>query len=70
MMSLTEYLAQSGTSQKTFAEQVGVDQSVVSRLARRDIRPSLELAFKIERATDGQVPAAGWVDGQTQEAQA
>jgi len=61
MMLLARYLKDTGTSQKTFAALAGVDQSVVSRLARQQIQPGLDLAFRIEKLTDGAVPAASWV---------
>lgn len=61
MSDLTDFLRDQGMSQRAFAEMVGVDRSIVSRLARREMRPSLELAFEIERATAGRVPAESWL---------
>jgi DNA-binding transcriptional regulator YdaS (Cro superfamily) len=61
MSTLNDYLSAKSISQKAFADLLGVDQSIVSRLSRRAMRPSLELAFAIERATDGAVLAGSWL---------
>ncbi len=61
MSTLTEYLEAMSISQKAFADLVGVDRSIISRLSRREMRPSLELAFAIERATGGAVAANSWL---------
>lgn len=61
MMTLSEYLEHSGISQAAFADAIKVKQATVSRLARNIMRPSLELAVCIERATGGAVVAASWV---------
>jgi transcriptional regulator with XRE-family HTH domain len=62
MSTLSAYLCSANISQKAFAELVEIDKSVVSRLARMEIRPSLDLAFRIERVTNGAVPASSWVE--------
>jgi DNA-binding transcriptional regulator YdaS (Cro superfamily) len=61
MKELGTYLKEVGISQKAFADQLGVDPSVVSRFIARTARPGLELAVKIEDATGGAVPARSWV---------
>lgn len=48
-------------SQRQFASLLDVDPSIVSRLVRDEMRPSLELAAKIERFTRGKVKAVSWV---------
>ena len=58
---LQTYLSESGLRQADLAQMVGVQQTTISRLARGIITPSLDLAFAIERATQGAVPAAAWV---------
>lgn len=58
---LALYLARSGLRQADLAERVGVQQGTISRLASGLLTPSLDLAFAIERATDGAVPASAWV---------
>jgi transcriptional regulator with XRE-family HTH domain len=62
MSQLRTYLSENKISQRDFAQAIGVDQSVVSRLARQSIRPGLDLAFAIERTTKGAVPASSWID--------
>lgn len=63
---LQTYLSESGLRQADLAQMVGVRQTTISRLARGILTPSLDLAFAIERATKGAVPAAAWVSAQTQ----
>lgn len=63
-MNLASYLETHKKTQEAFAAEIGVKQATVSRL-KRGKRPSLELAAKIERATDGAVPASSWVEQQT-----
>lgn len=62
MMKLSEYLKEAGMSQAAFAALVGVDKSIISRLSTEAMKPSLQLAFAIDRATGGKVPAASWVE--------
>lgn len=62
MSDLAAFLTRTNQRQSDFAKRIGVDQATVSRLARRTHKPSLELAIRIERETDGQVPAVCWVE--------
>lgn len=62
MSNLALHLAERGISQTAFARQLGVHQSVVSRIVRGEIKPSLPLAVKIARETEGAVPVELWVD--------
>lgn len=61
MSKLKEYLTQRGMSQRAFAACIGVDPSIVSRLTREEMTPSLQLAAEIEAATNGDIPATSWV---------
>ena len=61
MNELSKYIDASGLTQEQFAEKIGADQSIVSRLYAGKIRPSLQRAFAIERATNGAVPVSSWV---------
>lgn len=61
MMNLHTYLQERGISQRDFARLIGVDPGIVSRLSRGLMRPSLELAAKIETATRGKIKAVSWV---------
>lgn len=61
MNKLATYLKEHSLTQKRFAASVRVKQATISRVMGGQIRPSLELAVKIERVTAGAVPAASWV---------
>lgn len=62
MTNLATYLQTSGRRQADFAKDIGVGQPMVSKLVTNAVTPSLEVAVAIERATDGAVPAASWID--------
>jgi transcriptional regulator with XRE-family HTH domain len=59
MMTLSQYLNTKNIRQAEFARLIGATQGTVSKLSK-DRQPSLDLAAKIERATDGAVPASSW----------
>ena len=61
MSNLAQYLAESRITQRKFAEMIGIDKSVVSRIAAGATLPSLETAIAIERASGGAVPANAWL---------
>lgn len=62
MNKLQKHLEDNKIGRRDFADLIGVDQSVLSRFCRGLARPGLDKAVAIERATDGAVPAAYWVD--------
>lgn len=43
------------------AAQIGVSNAYITKLRQGKTTPSLARAFQIERATEGKVPASGWV---------
>jgi HTH-type transcriptional regulator / antitoxin HigA len=49
--SIQEYLEKTGTTEKEFAEKIGVSQPFVSLLKNGTRRPNPELAEKIEAIT-------------------
>ena len=55
MNKLQHHLETNNIARSDFAEQIGVDQSVLSRFCRSLARPGLDKAVAIERATDGAV---------------
>lgn len=57
---LAAYLAKNKLSVAEFAELVGAHRSQIHRAMRDTRHPSLALAFKIEKATNGAVPASVW----------
>lgn len=70
MSNLANFLSSSGITQEDFAASIGVTQATVSRLAskKHKMKPGLELAVAIERATDGAVPVTSWVAPQPERA--
>ncbi|TCM40083.1 hypothetical protein EDF59_105323 [Novosphingobium sp. ST904] len=62
-MTLKAYLDATGEKQVDFAERVRTTPATVSRLCKRSLRPALDLAHRIETATNGRVPTETWVEG-------
>lgn len=60
MTHLLAYIQETRTKQSAFAEQLGVSRSYLSELVGGSKRPSLNLAFAIERLTEGAVKASDW----------
>lgn len=58
---LAAYIAQSGVTQRAIARAVAASPSYINELCKGLKSPGLDLAFAIERATDGAVPASSWV---------
>lgn len=58
---LRAYMKRSGLTQEQLAAAADVPGPQVSLWLNRKRRPSLESAFKIERATAGEVTAADWL---------
>lgn len=61
MNQFATYVRDAGLSQKAMADTLGVDPSIISRLAAGKMKPGLDLAVAIERATNGKVTAVSWV---------
>ena len=61
-MTLEKYLRDKGIRASAFAEQVGASASTITRIMRGERGIGLELAVRIERATEGQVPIRAWLD--------
>lgn len=62
MTLLKSYLDETGEKQSAFAERVQTTPATISRLCAGTLKPSLDLAHAIERATEGVVPTETWVD--------
>lgn len=58
---LNQFLTLQKISRAAFAERVGISQPYLSQLEAGKRVPSLELAVRIERETDGAVLAVSWV---------
>lgn len=63
--TLRKFIEISNTSQAKFAAAVGISRGYMSQLVGGSKTPSLDVAFAIERATGGAVPASSWVDAGT-----
>ena len=59
---LQAWLKATGTPAAELARRCEYDPSNMHKLLKGAIRPTLEMAFRIERATDGVIPAAAWVE--------
>ncbi len=61
MQTLSQFLATAGMTQREFATRVATAPSHINEIISGAKRPGLDLAFAIERATGGAVPATSWV---------
>jgi plasmid maintenance system antidote protein VapI len=57
---LKQYLTNSNLSYTQFGERVGCTKAHVCGLVNRKSKPSLELAARMEKETDGRIPQASW----------
>lgn len=57
---LVKWIDESGMTRREFAEKLDVAETSLNRLCRGERRPSLELAFAIEKLTKGAIPASYW----------
>ncbi|SDA15084.1 hypothetical protein [Sphingomonas sp. NFR15] len=60
--SLDAYLKRHAINDADFAPLIGRDRSMVSKLRRNRVRPSLDLAHAIEKATNGEVLIQSWLE--------
>ena len=59
-MTLKEWLKKTGRKQLWLAAQADVSVTTIHRIVNGKTRPSLDLAQKIERITDGAVGLHDW----------
>lgn len=57
-MKLKEYLREQHIRYRTFAENLGITEQSLKNIVGGTSRPSLVLALKIEKLTDGQITPA------------
>lgn len=57
-----------GLGDAEMAMLIGKDRSVVNRIRRGDVRPTLDVAAQIEVKTNGEVPMQAWVEAPSQDA--
>lgn len=55
IMQLNDYLAERRLTPTAFAESIGVPASTITRILRRQRRPTVGTIAKIEAATEGKV---------------
>ena len=58
---LSEYLQLNAVDEKVFAEQLGVNVSVVRNWTKAGRLPTLPFLYEVERLTSGAVPIESWV---------
>ena len=59
-MKLETYLQSKDLKPTTFAAEIGVYPSTITRVLRGERFPSLDLGMKIDRATKGKVKPQDW----------
>lgn len=68
--ALSSYMEKHKVDDAELASRIGRDRSIVNRLRRGVMRPTLEVAAAIEEITGGAVPMKSWVDVAGQKAAA
>jgi transcriptional regulator with XRE-family HTH domain len=61
MSDLQKYLDDNSITQREFAARVSSSPSYINEIVAGSKTPGLKLAFAIERATGGAVPASSWI---------
>lgn len=61
MSTLADWMRRNGVRDNEIAQVVGRDRSIVSRIRRGELVPTLSVAVAIERLTGGEVPANSWI---------
>jgi plasmid maintenance system antidote protein VapI len=56
-----EFIAKSGETRSAWADRLGISKSFLSEILNGNRTPSLDLAVRIERMTEGAVLAACWI---------
>lgn len=57
---LAKYLASSGVSQRELERRIGAKPGLICRYLNGSRSPGGRIAFNLERATAGSVPASTW----------
>jgi DNA-binding transcriptional regulator YdaS (Cro superfamily) len=60
---LANYMSEHEIGDAEFALRIGKDRTLVNRLRRGEVKPTLEVAAAIERETDGKVVMQAWIPG-------
>ncbi|HEX7856114.1 MAG TPA: helix-turn-helix transcriptional regulator [Sphingobium sp.] len=59
--ALNDFMTRTGLSDAKMAEQIGCDRSLVNKMRRGVVQPTLDRAAAIEEASDGAVPMKSWI---------
>ena len=59
---LSAWLKKNGKADTEFSDIVGCSKQTVGGIKKNTFPPGLSLAFRIEAATNGAVPASSWVE--------
>lgn len=62
---LASYMDRKEISDAAFASLIGKDRTLVNRLRRGIVRPTLDVAAEIEALTNGEVSMQSWVSAQS-----
>ncbi len=65
---LANYMKSEGISDAEFALRIGRDRSLVNKLRRGIVRPTLDLAAVIETQTGGEIPMQAWAPAEARAA--
>ena len=58
---LSEWIDARELTREQVAQRLEIGRTYLDKLCRAQSRPSLELALKIDKMTDGAVPATDWL---------
>jgi len=58
---LATYMRSERLNDADFAALIGKDRSLVNRIRRGEVRPTLDVAAQIESLTNGAVPMQAWI---------
>jgi DNA-binding XRE family transcriptional regulator len=61
MSTLHDWMRRNGVRDAAVAKIVGRDRTIVNKIRRGELLPTLTIAIAIERMTGGEVPANSWV---------
>lgn len=59
--TLSRWMDSQNLTRDDVAAQLDIQRTYFDKLCRAESRPSLELAFEIEKLTRGAVPASDWL---------
>jgi len=67
--ALSKWIDAAGLTRNAVAKALGIPKPSLDRICRDERRPNLDLAFQIERVTDGKISAKSWAVRQSRSRQ-